>query len=179
MFKLNLDGEITLKVLEESEAKELFQLTDQSREQLRMWLPWVDMTTNVSDTKTFIQLGLDAYHARRGLNCGIHYNGKLVGVVGYNLLDWPNRTGQIGYWLGKKYVGQGLMTRSVRGIINYGFYELDLNRIEIRVATENERSRAIPERLGFKKEGVLREAEWLYDHFVDHVVYGMLRSEWR
>ena len=178
MFELNLDEEITLRTFQESDAKSLFRLTDKSRNQLRLWLPWVDSTKSARDTKIFIQLAEEAQQARRGLTCGIYYKGELAGVISYNLLDWQNRTGQIGYWLGTEFVGRGLMTRAVQGLIHFGFYELDLNRIEIRAATGNERSRAIPERLGFKQEGILREAEWLNDHFVDHAVYSMLRSEW-
>src|SRR3712207_6857835 len=51
------------------------------------------------------------------------------------------------------------------------------NRVSIACATENKKSCAIPERLGFRREGVQRQAEWLYDHFVDHVIYAALRSE--
>lgn len=56
---------------------------------------------------------------------------------------------------------------------------MHLHKVEIRVAVGNEKSSAIPERLGFIKEGTLRAAEWLYDHYVDHVVYGMLLTEWQ
>ena len=55
--------------------------------------------------------------------------------------------------------------------------ELQLNRIEIRAAIGNVKSQAIPEKLGFAKEGCVREAEWLYDHYVDHIIYGMLKSD--
>jgi ribosomal-protein-serine acetyltransferase len=178
MFELELDEEITLRHVQESDAPEMFRLTDASREELREWLPWVDGTRTRQDSLTFIQLTLDAYEARRGLNCGVFYKGKLTGMVSFNLIDWQNRTGHIGYWLATAYSGQGIMTRAVRGLIDYGFYELELNRIEIRAAVENKKSRAIPERLSFQQEGMIRQAEWLYDHFVDHAVYGILRAEW-
>jgi len=64
-------------------------------------------------------------------------------------------------------------------MVNLGFREFGLNRIEIRCATGNHRSCAIPKRLGFTREGVLRDAEWLYDHFLDLAVYGMLEREWK
>ena len=50
--------------------------------------------------------------------------------------------------------------------------------LTVHVATENEKSRALPERFGFTEEGILRQAEWLYDHYVDHIVYRLLREEW-
>jgi ribosomal-protein-serine acetyltransferase len=50
--------------------------------------------------------------------------------------------------------------------------------MEIHCAAGNARSRGVPERLGFQQEGVLRQTGWLYDHFVDHVMYGMLAMEW-
>jgi ribosomal-protein-serine acetyltransferase len=58
------------------------------------------------------------------------------------------------------------------------FKELGLNCVELACAVGNARSCAIPERLGFTREGVLRQREWLYDHFVDHVSYSMLAAEW-
>ena len=83
----------------------------------------------------------------------------------------------MGYWLDKEAQGTGLMTRSCSALLEHAFAELDLNRVEIRCAVDNARSRAIPERLGFRLEGQLRQAEWLYDRFVDHAVYGLLARE--
>jgi ribosomal-protein-serine acetyltransferase len=100
----------------------------------------------------------------------------MAGVVGYNRIDWQNRVGYIGYWLAENYQGKGLMTSSCRAVIDYGFHSLNLNRMVIAAATENHRSRAVPERLGFIHEGTLREAEWLYDHFVDHAVLRLSAS---
>lgn len=69
------------------------------------------------------------------------------------------------------------MTLSVKALVEAGFREYGLNRIEVACATGNARSRAIPERLGFKLEGVLREREYLYGRHVDHAIYSMLASE--
>ena len=71
------------------------------------------------------------------------------------------------------------MTRACQGLIRYGFDELNLNRIVIYVAPENLKSQAVPERLGFQKEGVLRQSIWIYDRFLDLVVYSLLASEWK
>ncbi|NTW87022.1 MAG: GNAT family N-acetyltransferase, partial [Holophagaceae bacterium] len=90
-----------------------------------------------------------------------------------------NRSAAIGYWLAREAEGQGLMTRAVTALLRHGFRDLKLNRIEIRAGIRNRRSRAIPERLGFRREGTLRQAERLADRFVDHAVYGLLADEWR
>jgi ribosomal-protein-serine acetyltransferase len=84
----------------------------------------------------------------------------------------------LGYWLGEEYQGKGLVTAACRALVEHAFGELGLNRVVISCATENEKSCAIPERLGFRREGIERQAEWLYDHFVDHVTYSALASEW-
>src|SRR2546430_17592094 len=71
------------------------------------------------------------------------------------------------------------MTRTCSALIDLAFDELRLNRIEISCAVENRRCRMVPERLGFKQEGVSRQRERLHDHFVDTVTYGMLASDWK
>ncbi|MCI2430832.1 GNAT family N-acetyltransferase [Candidatus Acetothermia bacterium] len=179
MFYFSLDDKTELRLLEERHTEELFALTDQNRAHLRQWLPWVDGTTSLEDTRKFIRFSLEQFARNEGFNAGIWYHGKLAGVIGHHKIDWANRKTSIGYWLGASFQGQGLMTKSCRAVVDYNLNELKLNRVEIRCAVENRKSRAIPERLGFTQEGVIRQAERLYDHFVDHVVYGMLASEWR
>ncbi len=71
------------------------------------------------------------------------------------------------------------MTQSCRALIAYAFDDLKFNKVEIHCATMNERSCAIPQRLGFTYEGTMRQTEWLYGHFLDLKLYGLLESEWR
>jgi ribosomal-protein-serine acetyltransferase len=70
------------------------------------------------------------------------------------------------------------MTSACRSLIHYLFSELQLNRVEIKACTDNLKSRAIPERLGFKHEGTIRQAEWIRNKFYDFEVYGILAEEW-
>ncbi|MFN2394038.1 MAG: GNAT family N-acetyltransferase, partial [Pyrinomonadaceae bacterium] len=72
----------------------------------------------------------------------------------------------------------GIITESCKILINYAFEELGMNRIEIRCATENVKSRAIPERLNFKLDGVLRQFLWRHTRFFDMAIYSMLAEEW-
>ena len=109
----------------------------------------------------------------------ILYRGELVGLAGFNHYDYQHQWGAIGYWLCASCTGKGVITRVVQTLLEYGFVENNLNKIEIRCAEENHQSRAVPERLGFKYEATLRQCEWLYDQYVDHAVYSMLASEYK
>ncbi|WP_435002666.1 GNAT family N-acetyltransferase [Bacillus atrophaeus] len=178
MFLYKIDDDVSLKLPELKDAERVFELTDHSREYLRQWLPWLDETTSVEDTKGFIQSCLKSYAENKGLTTFILYKGSIVGTAGYNQINWTDKTAYIGYWLGKEYQGYGIMTKTAKALTDYAFQELKLNRVDIRAAEGNSKSRAIPERLGFVCEGRIRQAEWLYDRYADHIVYGMLADEW-
>lgn len=177
-FILRIESYLRLELLDQSHAVELFELIDGNREYLRRWLPWLDSSKYLQNTVDFIKYSQIQFKENLGLQLGIRYREKLAGVIGFHKFDWLNRSAGIGYWLGESHQGKGLITRTCGCLLDYAFGNLGLNRIEIRCAVGNSRSRAVPERLGFSEEGMIREAEWLYDHYVDHVVYGILRDEW-
>lgn len=179
LFEHKIGAYTELRLLEERHAGELSVLTDGNRERLRVWMPWVDGSRTVEDRKNFIRGALKQFAENNGFQAGIWHEGRLAGVVGHHGIDRENRSTSLGYWLGEEFEGQGLMTTACRVLVDHAFEELGLNRVGIACATENRKSRAIPERLGFHQEGVQREAEWLYDHFVDHVLYAVLAGEWR
>ncbi|MEA5464292.1 GNAT family N-acetyltransferase [Leptothoe sp. PORK10 BA2] len=178
MFSHWLNDRLQLRSLQLTDANELFALTDQNRPHLRQWLPWLDRTTTAADSRTFIRNTLEQFADTDGIVAAICYDGNIIGTIGYNHIDWTNHVGYIGYWLAASHQGQGIMTAACQYLVNYSFSTLILNRIVIACATHNQKSRAIPERLGFSHEGTSREAEWLYDHFVDHEIYALLRRHW-
>ena len=176
---LSIDREIELVVLQEGNVDELFSLVEANRSYLRSFLPWLDLTKAAEDTRFFILRNLKEIKERQSQTFGIRYKNNLVGVTGFNKIDWSNRNAYIGYWLSEDMQGQGIMTRSVDRIVNYAFHDLNFYRLVIRCAVENSASEAIANRLGFQFEGVHRSAEWLYDKFVDHKCFSLLKTDLR
>lgn len=179
MFIHAIDQEISLKLIEPKDARAVYALTSKSRKYLREWLPWLDGTTKLEDTEDYIKMSLSSFANNTGLTTVIQYNKQTVGVAGFNQINWANKTAYIGYWIDQDYQGKGIMTKVAKALTDYAFNHLELNKVEIRAAAENKKSRGIPEKLGFVNEGCIRQAEWLYDHYVDSVVYGMLADEWK
>lgn len=178
VFERRIDDEVSLALLEEQHAPELFALVEANRKYLRRWLPWLDGNLSVADSAAFIRSSLRSFADRESLACGIRVGGALAGMSGLHRIDWPNRRTGIGYWIAEPHEGKGIVTRAVGGLLHYAFRELELNHVEITCAPGNIRSCAIAERLGFSRVGVVPQREWLYDRFVDMVIYGLTAADW-
>ncbi|KOS62062.1 GNAT family N-acetyltransferase [Lysinibacillus agricola] len=178
-MQITINPELSLRTIALEDANAVFALTDASRVYLRKWLPWLDFTKEVADSTAYIEGCIKGHEAKSSLSLVIIFRNEIVGVAGFNAINHSNKIAAIGYWLGEGAQGHGIMTKTVQALLQYAFEELQLNKVEIRAAVGNSKSRAIPERLGFAKEGSIRAAEWLYDHYVDHAAYGMLASEWK
>lgn len=172
-------GAIRIQIFEERHAEMLSQLIDRNRASLRQWLPWLDWPNTPAHTVDHIRQSLERYKESNGFSAGIWIGDQLAGAIGLHAIDSRHRSSSIGYWLSEDYRGGGAMTKACLAVVTAAFKHYHLHRIEIRCATGNKKSCAIPERLGFTYEGTLREAEWLYDHFVDLKVYSMLEQDWR
>ncbi len=170
---------IILRTLEDADAQEFFDITKKNNTYLRKWLGWLDDDMTVEDTKKYIQESNKRFENKEGLDLGIFYEGKQIGGIGLFPWDTANKKISIAYWLVEEYQSKGIMTDSLKKVIEYAFTEMGLNRIEVTVALENVKSSALPKKLGFTLEGIAREGNWLYDHFVDLEVYSLLHTEWK
>jgi ribosomal-protein-serine acetyltransferase len=166
-----------LRALEESDADELYALIDANRSYLARWLPWAAGQTRES-TLEFIRATGRQLGEHNGFQAAIVDGGRIVGVIGFHGIDWHHRSTSIGYWLAQNAQGQGTMTEAVSAMVSQALGGWELNRVEIRASVENERSRALIERLGFHYEGAAREAYRLADGYHDDAVYSMLAAEW-
>jgi ribosomal-protein-serine acetyltransferase len=174
-----LGGNAQLMMLEAHHAPVMLRLIDGNRPHLREFLPFVDGTRTVQDLEDFIDGSAKRFARDSSFDAGIFQDGELAGVIGLHFVNWRSRITSVGYWLGGEYQGRGLMTRGVNAILAHAFDTLGLNRVASAAATGNARSNAVLQRCGFQLEGLARDAEWLYDHYVDHNLYGLLERDWR
>ncbi|WP_189338076.1 GNAT family N-acetyltransferase [Halomonas elongata] len=171
--------EIAIEPLAHHHAASLFDAVDASRSTLRAWLPWVDATRAVDDSRAFIDSAMQEWQAGTAMHFAILWRGELAGACGFNRIVASRRMAALGYWLSHDVTGHGIITACVRELLTLGFDELGLHRVELHCGEHNLRSRAVAERLGFTEEGRLRECEWIGEDPVTHVVYGILAHEAR
>ena len=179
MPTFELSARARLRPLAEADAKELYELIEENRSHLQPWLPWAAEQT-LDRTSEFIREAIKQEAEDDGFQVALVVDGRIAGVLGYHEIERKNRITTIGYWLAAEHQGGGLMTAAVACLTGHAFDEWRLNRVEIGVGPDNPRSRAIPERLGYREEGVLRSAERFDENdYRDLVLYAILASEWR
>ena len=179
MFTRAIAEYTELHLLEAQHALEMFRLLQDNREHLDHWLRWSGKIKSVDDARALIQRFAQKYAENNGFHAGIWQENCLVGGLVCHYVDWEHRKSEIGYWLAEDALGRGLATQAARAALDYLFGQLELNRVEIQCAVDNSASRAIPERLGFTQEGILRQSHWITNRYVDHVVYALLAEDWR
>ncbi|HRH43775.1 MAG TPA: GNAT family protein [Pyrinomonadaceae bacterium] len=181
MFTLKVDDEIELVLPNtKKSAEKAYEIIKANYEHLHQWMGWANEGLTFEKVEIFYQSAMRKF-AENGdeIALQINFNKEIVGGIGLHEINHQAKCAESGYWLAKDFNGKGIVTRSLAGLLDYAFGTLELNRIVVKCAPENYKSRAIPEKLGFTQEGIEREAEWLHTRFVDHVVYSMLAREWR
>ncbi len=180
MFSLRVDAELELSLQTENRVEEAFAVIMANYEHIYEWSHWLNKDFTLEKAREFCKLHEKNFANGEGdIGLRIVYQGKIAGATDFHEINRRDKSAEIGYWLAKEYTGKGLVTKSIARLLEYGFDELELNRLVIKYVPENVKSRAIPEKLGFVQEGIEREGGWLHTRFVDHIVYSMLAKEWR
>ena len=177
-MEIKVDDKTSLVLIDDSHADKVFNLINSCRPYLRQWLPWVDSSKSIDNTRDFIKFCRQCYENKFGIDLCIIVDNSIAGLISLHKIDHLNKSATIGYWLSDTFQGLGIMTNACSKLTYYCFATLELNRIEIKCATDNLKSQAIPERLKFKKEGTLRQAEFLNNKFVDQYLYATVRKDW-
>jgi ribosomal-protein-serine acetyltransferase len=147
--RIEIDDQLALRAWQLEDAPQLFELVTANRGHLAAWFDWVDGYTSMDRPRRFVELARAAYADGTGLDLALTLNGELAGAAGFVRLDRRGGCGELGYWLAKPHQGRGLMTLACDALLEHASRELGLSHFVIRAATENVRSRAVAERLGF------------------------------
>ena len=175
---IELESGAELGPVQLEDAEELHAVVDRNRDRLHRWLVWAGPHYSIDDARRFLGERIAEFADRGSLTMTIRRHGELCGAIGLHRIDRRHKSTSIGYWIDAAHERKGIVTEACGAIVTEGFLTLGLHRIEIRCAAGNHRSSAVPRRLGFAEEGILREAEWLHDRWVDLRVFSMLAQDW-
>ena len=154
-----LRGErMIVRPLRLEDAPALFEAIIESLDHLRPWMPWADMYHSVEDAQDYIIRTQAQWLLRENLGASFweRTSGRFLGGTGLHIRDWEIGHFEIGYWVRVSATGQGYVTEAAHLLTEFAFDKLEANRVMIRCDERNERSAAVPRRLGFVYEGCLR-----------------------
>jgi ribosomal-protein-serine acetyltransferase len=172
-----LSPAVSLVPAQPAHAAALAGFVTHNLDHLRAFLPAVAALATEADAAIYLHAATEWAAQGDVLEWYLFDGDVLCGSIRVKDIDPFDRKAKIGYFLGREYEGRGMMTASMRAVLGHCFNTLQLNRIELRCAATNVPSMAVAQRLGFTREGTLRQDEWLNGAFVDQCVYGLLRAE--
>lgn len=180
---LDREEELYLALFERDDALALADLVAANESHLRPWMSWVDGERPASQLSFIEKRALPSIAAADGYGGFLVANGVMVGTVDVHDVEPRSRRGSIGYWLDERAQGRGYVTKAVSAMVDrcfsLGFFDGEpYERLAILAEVDNLKSRAVPERLGFTFEGVLRRHRHNGTRYADYAVYSLLRSEY-
>jgi RimJ/RimL family protein N-acetyltransferase len=176
---------LLLEVPDVEDGPTLFRLAGgEDRAEVTAGLIW-DGPDKVADTLRFLKKARTETFAANGFHWALKdltgeitgAAGEALGMIGTRPRGEPGR-GDVGYWLGRPYWGNGLMGEALRAVLDLCFGPLDMVKVEADIFTTNTRSIRLVERLGMRHEGTIRSAHRKQGRWVDAHIYGVLRHEW-
>lgn len=167
---------LVLRAPHPDHAEEMNAAIRDSFAELRAWMDWAQQLPSVAESREQQARARRAFLAAEDLQLLMFLGERIVGACGLHRIDWSVPRFEIGYWVRTPDTGRGYGTEAARTLERFAFDQLGARRVEIRTHPDNVRSRAIPERLGYQLEGVLRQDAVHTDGSLrDTVVYARIR----
>jgi ribosomal-protein-serine acetyltransferase len=150
--------------------------------ELQLWLPWAHSGYDRDDAVAYVRDSIQSWKDGRAFDYAIRSLNDPDTHLG-NISIWQvsrmGRSGEIGYWVRSDRAGGGVATETTGRLVTLGFERLGFHKINLRIAVGNRQSERVAEKLGFTREGVLREELLIRGRWVDHTLYSLLEHEWR
>ena len=175
---LNISDSITLRPSELDDAEIYMQLVAENHDRLSEWLSAPMPPTTIEERRKAQAADLAKGEDGKAHWWLIEADDELAGTIAFHNIQETNRSALVGYWLADGFTGKGIMTDSLRAIIDWAFSELNLVRVEIQCSITNRASCAIPERLGIRRESIRRQSEIKKGVVLDMASYAALADSW-
>jgi len=150
--EIKVDDSLSLRQLRPDEANILFELVEKDREYLGKWLPWVDSTKSLEDSREFINTTMQKRLEGSEYGYGMILDGKIVGHTSIMHVT-DGKDPEIGYWIASNESGKGLTTKAATALTEFGFNQLGLPKIVLKAKPDNIPSNAVAGKLGYTLTG--------------------------
>jgi ribosomal-protein-serine acetyltransferase len=173
------DGKIVLRPYRMKYVKAAFEAIKESIKELSAWLPFAHEDYSIKETRAYVKTRPDEWKKGNAYEFAIFdaKDGTIIGGCGLNGINKMNKCANLGYWVKTGCTGRGMATAATLMLAKWGFEALKLNRIEILVAVDNTRSLRVAEKVGAKREGILRNRLTIHDKAYDAVMHSLIPGE--
>lgn len=164
------------------DASTLDEAIRESLADLNQWLPWARLDYTTSDTTSFIRESIQAWKEERAWDYSIRTvedPKRHMGNISFWTVSKLGKIAEIGYWVRSRDTGRGICTEAVQLLLEEAFNSLGYHKVVLRIAVGNDASDRVAEKLGFTREGVLREELLIRGNWVDHSLWSLLDREYR
>lgn len=165
--------------LDATDTRDLFAAVEGSRARLEPWLPWVPFSTDLDSSARYTEASASDWDAARAARFAIRDRGsrRFLGVIGLESFAHLHESAELGYWLRVDAWGKGFMTEAGQAVLDWAFGPVGAHRVRVAAATDNHPSLAVISRLGFRFEGIARQAERCHGRWLDHAVFALLAAD--
>lgn len=164
------------------DADEMTEAVQASQMELNEWLPWAHLGYSKGDATNYIRDSMKSWKEERAYDWAIRRlddPDRHIGNISVWFVSRSFKTGEIGYWVRTDDTAQGVATEVGARALQVAFEELKMHRVILRIAVGNRSSERVAEKLGFFREGILREEIKVRGKWLDHSVWGLLEHEYR
>ena len=171
-------GSVGVRIVERRDVKVLQRLLDENREWLVPWEATFPGSMRRPEARWQVKGLLQQFRIDAALPFVIEYQGQVVGQINVlNILHGSVSCGTIGYWVAKSVAGRNVVPTALALVGDYFFKTLGMHRIEIDIRPENQPSRRVVEKLGFREEGIKQRFININGVWRDHIVFALTSEE--